>query len=234
MPNYPRQLGVGEVHHVFNRGYEGRIVFRDNADRKRFLESLCYFNNKTETKIQNIRNLNPASLADWIKNRDRIVDILAFVLMPNHYHLILKEIVEEGISLFMQKLSNGYTSYFNKRYERKKSGGIFQSRYRSVKISSDKQMDVVFNYVHTNPIELLEEGWKEFKVIDSKRSLEWLRGYKWSSFPDYIGLDDSSAIIEKDFFLKFYGNFEGCNKSILNWTSYKARKTKLGPEIIEV
>lgn len=92
--------------------------------------------------------------------------------MPNHYHLILREIISGGISLFMQKIG-GYTGYFNQQYNR--NGTLFDSRYKYIEIKDDAQLFAAFNYVHTNPVELVEPMWKEQKVKDFDKAKSFLK-----------------------------------------------------------
>lgn len=229
MPNQPRKYEVGGIYHVFNRGYEKRNIFLDDSDYTRFIESLYYFNNKKITKIKTARLANPGLTG----KRDTIVELLAFTLMPNHYHLIVRETIDEGISAFMQKLGNGYIGYFNERHKRSGSGSIFQSRYKSVSVQDDIQLGVVFSYVHTNPIVLKEPAWRDFKIRNARNAIRWLENYRWSSYRDYIGYSNFPKVVQSDFFTEFYGNKNACHQAVEDWITFKARKTVLGPEIIE-
>jgi hypothetical protein len=92
---------------------------------------------------------------------------------------------------------------------------------------------VVFSYVHNNPIELFEPGWKEFKVKNPKKAVAKLKEYQWSSGRDYIGIPTFPYVIQKDFFLEFFGSEKECLQEIEAWIEYKAGITELGPEIIE-
>ena len=216
MPNNPRGFVTGEIYHIFNRGYDKRKIFLDSTDRRRFMDSLCYLNSKDSVTLRLVRGQTSY-------RREKLVDILAFCLMSNHYHLILRELKAGGVSAFMRKLSNSYTGYFNKRYERKALGGLFQSRFKAVHIETDSQLDIVFCYLHTNPIEIKDPGWKEFKVKDYHGALAWLRSYKWSSLNDYIGKKPIyPEILNVGFYRNFYKDEQGCTAAIRNWVRYKA------------
>ncbi|MCR4280666.1 MAG: transposase, partial [Candidatus Komeilibacteria bacterium] len=128
-----------EYYHVFNRGADKRNIFKDEIDYNRFLESLKYFNTKRPifsiytTKIR--ENFSAKTVPEaLISARGTtfsdacLVDIIDFNLLPNHFHLILKQKIKTGIPLFMQKLGAGYTRYFNERYG--KTGHLFQGPYR--------------------------------------------------------------------------------------------------------
>ena len=161
----PRQFQIGGVYHLINRGVDKRRIFLKNQDYSRFILGLYFFNDKNleqniwyylqhedrRSKIGSM--LAPSEGANIEHERNEIVELLAFTLMPNHYHLIVREVVDGGISLFMQKMG-GYSSYFNKQYNRE--GALFQSRYKSVYIKDEIQLGNVFAYVHTNPVEYVQ------------------------------------------------------------------------------
>ncbi len=236
MPRKPRLLEVNKIYHVINRGVEKRKIFLKNQDYSRFILALEFFNDHASSDLwQIIERFSPALLEKrlTIKRKDAkkyLVELLAFTLMPNHYHLILREIIPGGISLFMQKLG-GYTTYFNKQYNR--VGPLFQSRYKSVPIQNDIQLHAVFAYVHTNPIELIEPGWKNSKVGNMKKAIEYLRIYKWSSYRDYSDISTFPTATQREFFLNFFGNSQKCREAIKDWISWKANKTGLDPKIAE-
>ena len=236
MARKPRQLKVGRIYHVINRGVEKRTIFLKNQDYARFILALEFFNDHAASSLwQIIEKFNPALFEKRLAikrsgTKKYLVELLAFVLMPNHYHLILREIVPNGISLFMQKLG-GYTSYFNKQHNR--VGPLFQSRYKSVSIHDDIQLHTVFAYVHTNPIELVEPNWKKFKIKDIKKASEYLRNYKWSSYRDYINIPNFPTVTQREFFLNFFGNTKKCGDAIKDWVGWKASKANLDQKMVE-
>ncbi len=121
------------------------------------------------------------------KNRGKpLVDIAAYCLMPNHPHLLLREIDYGGISTFMQKLGTGYTMYFNKKYQR--TGALFSGRFKAVHVESDAQFRRLLNYIHANPAELYEPGWKKGIVRDEALLKKKLQAYPFSSLLDYEGV----------------------------------------------
>lgn len=243
MARKPREFEIGGIYHVVNRGVEQRKIFLKNQDYNRFILGLEFFNSRDNLDLWDllarsaVGSSNPSTnfrdrLKSWRrKQRNPITKLLAFALMPNHFHLILQEIITEGISLFMQKLGSGYPTYFNKQYDR--IGSLFQSRYKSVSIKNNTQLNNVFVYVHTNPVELVEAQWKDFKVHNATRAIKYLEDYKWSSYQDYIGRSISPTVTQRDFFLKFYQGEKNCQKAVEEWIRFKAENAQLGPEIIE-
>lgn len=150
-----------------------------------------------------------------------LVEIMVFCLMPNHYHLILRQLVDGGISLFMKKLSNGYTGYFNEKYKRKGIGALFQGCFKAVQVENDRQLMALVYYIFTNPIELVEKNWKEGGVKDLKKAIKFLESYRWSSYLDCIGISNFSSVTKRDFIVEFFGGPDKIKKSIKDWILYK-------------
>lgn len=148
-------------------------------DYERFL-GLLYICNSTETIHRS--DLYSRSLAEifTIKRREPLVGIGAFCLMPNHFHLLLKEIRHGGISLFMRKLGTAYAMYFNIKYER--TGNLFIKPFRSRHIRDDEYLQYVIQYIHCNPAELFEPMWKKGEVKELKELEKKLLEYPYSSF----------------------------------------------------
>ena len=144
MPRKVVPLVTGETYHVFNRGVDKRKVFLDKADYFRFHKSLQLFN--AENQAQSIYELRFKE--DWIENQRPLVNIHAYCLLGNHYHLLLTQKAEGGISEFMKRLGGGYTSYFNERYGR--SGCLFQGKFKRVHVASNEQLLYLAAYVNLN------------------------------------------------------------------------------------
>jgi putative transposase len=149
------QLENNEIYHILNRGVEQRNIFLDDKDYLRFIHDLYEFND--EAPAENIY-YKSISLESYevkprkIRERKSIVEILAFCLMPNHYHLLLKQKKDNGISKFMQKLGTGYTMSFNKKYKRK--GTLFQNTYKAILIDKQNHFYNLPYYIHLNPLDL--------------------------------------------------------------------------------
>jgi putative transposase len=164
------------------------------------------------------------------RNPEPLVDVLEFTLMPNHFHMSLREIREGGISQYMQKMG-GYSTYFNKQYDR--VGPLFQSRFKAVHIKNDIQWNNVFVYIHTNPVALWEPDWKDFKVEAPGKAVKKLEEYWASSYNDYIGRPKFPHAINREFFLNFYGSEQKCKQAVEDWVRFKAAETNLEGEILE-
>ena len=236
MPRVPRELEIGEIYHVVKRATEGRKMFRKPQDFHRFILGLEFFNGPEPVSLWDLLvGSDPAKLGERLraergKKRMPIAELLVFVLMPNHIHLILRETRKGGISRYMQKLG-GYSTYFNKQYKR--MGSLFQSRFKAVHIKDDVQLNTVFAYVHTNPVELWEPGWKERRVRNPERAIKKLEDYWASSYNDYIGKPTFPHVVSREFFLEFYGSEKSCKGAVEDWVRFKAGQMEFGPEVAE-
>ena len=163
------KIEIGEYYHVFNRGVEKRRIFYQKADYKRFLESLMFFNtNKPSWLVNDIRDTGLDFEPD---SEERLVDVVAYCLNPNHFHLVLKENKENGVATFMKKVCTGYAMYFNKK--NKRAGVLFQGRFKSVHIESNDLLLYISAYVNCN---------------SEIHGIEKATRYPWSSFSGYVGL----------------------------------------------
>ena len=176
-----------EFYHIYNRGTEKRKIFLSNADRDRFLTLLYLANGSKPVRLENIRrNEQGRTLLKAAFEVDRgepLVDIAAYCLMPNHFHLLLRQRDESGISSFLQKLLTGYTMYFNLKNDR--SGTLFEGRSKSKHAGEDTYLKYLISYIHLNPIKLVEPRWKEIGLHNNRNARELLRTYRYSSFADY-------------------------------------------------
>lgn len=181
-------IAEGEWYHCYNRGVDKRNTFTSNRDYERFLMLMFLSAGQKKTQLSDIRN---ATLPRVLSNKrlargSPLVEIGAYCLMPNHVHFIVKEVIEGGISTFMQRVFTGYAMYFNRRSER--TGPLFAGNYKSKHLSSDRYFKHAINYVHMNPIELYEPKWKtgagNVGVIEDK-----LRAYRYSSLPEHAGIE---------------------------------------------
>jgi putative transposase len=201
-----REIHDGEMYHIYNRGVDKRNVFMDNKDRSYFIHLLYAFNTPkqvTNTKRNYIKGNTSLLLPSAIdrgptsinREKKKLVDIYAFVLMPNHFHLLIKQKNEDGLQKFMQKLGTGYTMYFNKKYER--SGSLFQGKYKFVHIRHDSQLQYIPHYIHLNPLAI--------KPKNTTTPFTYLSSYKWSSLPDYIGKHNYPSVTERKYVLDYFG-----------------------------
>ena len=180
-------LAVDEVYHVYNRGAHKARIFRRDADKDRFQLLLYLANDSSPLSFRELSlKYKGRSFADAFvrETPDKsLVDVLAYSLMPNHFHLMLRQKTEEGITTFIKKLATAYSMYFNGQH--KHSGVLFQGRFKSSHIDGNAYFRYLLSYIHLNPIELVEPQWKEEKIQDPRRARTFLNRYRHSSFYDY-------------------------------------------------
>jgi putative transposase len=162
------------VYHIYNRGVEKRVIFVDAHDYQVFLKYLKLYllppAQPGQTALSHTTERAMQSSDLW--NR---VELLAYCLMPNHFHFVLKQHDEDGMAEFMKRLGNAYVEYFNKRYER--VGALFQSRYKAVLVENPQHFLQLSRYVHRNPLELLPSA-----------QTPALADYPYFSYPEYLGM----------------------------------------------
>lgn len=166
MPYRTVPLVNGYSYHIFNRGVEKKTIFTSDGDRIRFLKTIIYY--------QRLGPKPKFSMFNRSQNKqlkgEKIIEIIAFCLMPNHFHLLIKQNRDKAISEFLSKVTNSYTKYFNTKYNR--VGPLFQGQFKAVLVESDEQITHLSRYIHLNPF-----------VSDLINKLE---DYSWSSFSDYL------------------------------------------------
>lgn len=210
------QFEEGYFYHIYNRGVEKRKTFQDNQDYQRFIHGLFEFNDiEAAGKFSNQRKQLSEIPSPKVRKRDILVSIHCFCLMPNHYHLILEQIKENGISLFMKKLGIGYTMYFNERNER--VGPLFQGTFKARLIEDDNYIKHLSRYIHLNPVELVEAKWKEKEIKNWQKIEKFLKSYKWSSYLDYIGIKNYPSVIKKDFLAQYFYSERDYEKFVKEW-----------------
>lgn len=212
-----------ELYHALNRGVDGRDLFLDDHDRARFIHDLYEFNDAVPTinlqhRFKNMDLRNP-----YFKTRELLVDIHGWVLMNNHYHLLLSERIANGISLFLRKLNVGYANYFNERCKR--NGTLFQGRTKKILIERESHFLYILHYLHLNPLDYLH-GAQEWRVrsksgiLSESEALNYLDSYRWSSYLDYIGKKNFPSILTTSLFKNALGDYRDSLNEYLHDIEY--------------
>lgn len=200
-------------YHIYNRGVEKRTIFENRRDHDRFLKTLQYYQlagpKPRFSKFFVNKSFKP-ELAE------KIVEIIAYCLMPNHFHLLIKQLKDRGISEFLSKLSNSYTKYYNTKHTR--VGPLLQGEFKAVLIESEEQLTHVSRYVHLNP-------YVSFLVKD-------LNFYEWSSYGDYIG-KTNNGLCNKEVVLSLFKSPQDYEKFILDHADYAQRLEIIKHQLID-
>ncbi|MFA7310046.1 MAG: transposase [Candidatus Paceibacterota bacterium] len=179
-------LASNETYHIYNRGAHKQPIFLDDHDYSRFLMLLYLANNSEPIHMGNLlsKYKGRSFLDIYSEETDRaLVDITAYSLMSNHFHVVVTQKAEEGISRFMKKVGTAYSMYFNARHDH--SGFLFQGRFKNSLVSNEAYYRWIYAYVHLNPLDLLYPHWEEKGIDDKERARNYMKDYRYSSYRDY-------------------------------------------------
>ncbi len=183
-------------YHCYNRGIDKRRIFESDTDYKRFVRALYLCNSTANVVLRDLGHISDEKIFQH-KRSEQIVSIASYCLMPNHFHLLLKEKVPGGISKFMRKLGVAYTMYFN--VKNKRTGNLLTKPFRSKPVDNDSYFKHVVQYIHMNPAELIDPLWKTGKSVNIKVIKNGLEGYRYSSAMDFFGnARPESSVLDKE------------------------------------
>ena len=177
-------------YHIYNRGINKERIFLDAQDYKTFLSYLKLY--LSPVSLQGDSSQVKAAPSKQLKNYTDQIKLNAYCLLSNHFHLLVWQDDFDRINFFMRSLATKFSRYFNRKYDR--LGPVFQSVYKAVLIESENQLLYLSKYIHRNPLDVLPA-----------RSL--LAGYKYSSYPNYLGLFNQTWVKPLDFINRSYKTF---------------------------
>src|SRR3989344_593134 len=202
-------FGNGEYYHIFNRGVEKRPTFTNKHEFSRAIDTANFYKfGELQVKYSKFLNLSKDKKIEFLKKLDENnlqIGIVAFCLMGNHFHFLLKQLKDNGIVKFMAKFTNSYTKYFNTKRER--VGPLFQGVFKAVHVGYDEQLLHLSRYIHLNP------------VLGFIAKVEELESYPWSSYPEYLG-KVSSNLVNKAEILTFFKVPSEYEKFVLDQADY--------------
>ncbi len=178
MPGRNIPLVNNQIYHVLNRGVASQPIFLNKKDYQRALETVFYYQNEDlPLSYSTFLKLSQPKREETLKKLkgkgNFLIEIIAFCLMPNHFHLLLKQVQDNGISIFMSNLSNSYTRYFN--ISHKRIGPLFQGKFKAIRIETEEQLLHGSRYIHLNP-------YTSYVI----KTLKELETYPYSSFAEYL------------------------------------------------
>lgn len=220
-----------EIYHVYNRGTDKRLIFQEEIDYIRFIHDLFEFNDTADAgkpyippSLKKTKQSPEVNLREIEKQpRELLVEILAFCLMPNHFHLLLRQKIDNGIPKFMLKLGTGYTNYFNKKYER--GGVLFQGSYKHVQITEQNHFVHLPYYIHLNPLDLITPAWREGILYDLQKILRFLKTYRWSSYLDYVGIKNFPSVTQRALLAETLGTSHEQTTYMIEWIQRNGLET---------
>jgi len=215
-------LANDQFYHIFNRGVEKRDIFTDKREYKRALGTLKYYQYRnlaikfSKFLVQTPQNQEKI-LTQIVKPGNKLVDIVSFCLMPNHFHFLIKQLSDNGISTFIANFTNSYTKYFNTKHDW--NGSLIQGPFKSVYIESNEQLIHLSRYIHLNPVT---------SYIIKEKGLE---SYPWSSLKEY--LESEEAFCQKEIITKQFHSVNDYKNFVFDQISYSQELDKIKHLIIE-
>jgi REP element-mobilizing transposase RayT len=170
--------------HVYNRGAHKALIFHDGGDYRRFIY-LLYLCNGTDRV--DMSKLAPSEIYSAVR-MEPLVNVIAYCLMPNHFHIALIEPRPGLMAAYVRKICTGYAMYYNLKY--KHSGTIFQGKYKAKEISDERYLETLINYIHLNPYKIIAPDFAKDAYADEehlKKAVAYSKNYEFSSFKDYLG-----------------------------------------------
>lgn len=212
-----------EIYHVFNRGMDHRNIFTNKREFYRAQNLIKFYRHKEiparfSHVVKHSKDIKEKIL-EKLFTSERIIDILSYCLMPNHFHFLLKQTSDKGIATFISNFSNAYTKYFNTKAER--TGPLLEGVFKAVHIESEEQLIHVSRYIHLNP------------VASSIIPKEQLNDYLWSSYPEYIGMS-GTVICEKESVLGYFKSITEYQKFVEDQIDYAKQLDAIKHLVLEV
>lgn len=216
MPYRNLVLSTGEYYHLYNRGNNKQAIFHDDGDRRYFQKLLHILNTEKRTALRDVHVERSLTIDD----NERIVSIGAYCCMPNHFHILLKQEKDGGATLFMKKVLTAYVMYFNKKHKR--SGGLFEGRFKSKHATTDNYLKYLFAYIHLNPIKINPSLWSKDSDYKKAENFLFVCNYKFSSLQDYLGVSRAeNVILQKESFPNYFLSKDDVLKNLKTWIDLK-------------
>jgi len=222
MPGRKIPLVTNEIYHVFNRGIDRRPTFTNKRERNRAIETLGYYKYfrppASFSKYTRLEEERKREVDRIMGSSQKLIELLCFVLMPNHFHFLLKQLTDGGIAQFLSNFQNSYTRYFNIKHGR--DGSLFMDQFKCIRIENEEQLVHVSRYIHLNPY----TGY----VV---KSLDELEKYQWSSFSLY--LHPGNSFVETDVVLGLFQNIETYKDFVFDQANYQRELKKIEHLLLE-
>lgn len=215
-------LVTGDIYHVFNRGIDGRVTFTNIREYSRAYQIMKYYRfSSPPLKLSIFLRISDSKRQELQESSwgEKLVSMMCYCLMPNHFHFMLRQEVNGGISKFLSLFQNSYTRYFNTRNER--VGQLFLDTFKNILVEREEQFLHLSRYIHLNPF--------SSSVVNS---LEGLYKYEWSSLGEYIGVSED-YICEKDIILSSFKTKESYKNFISDRAEYQRELKQIENLIIE-
>lgn len=225
MPGRVIPLVTDEIYHVYNRGIDHRPTFLNKKEFERGMETAKFYK-YTDLPVRLsifliwAREKRDKLLGEYNNNQKQLIDTLSYCLMPNHFHFLLKQKVENGIAKFMSNFQNSYTKYFNTKHQR--VGPLFLDQFKAVRIETEEQLLHVSRYIHLNP-------YTSYVV----KNLQELNEYQWSSLPRFLERETKNDLINPEPILSFFHRKSSFQRFTFDQADYQRELEKIKHLIME-
>lgn len=211
MPIRKELLVNGEIYHVYNRSVGNLEIFSAKREFFRSFDLLNYYRFEQPLKFSKFKTLswkNKKNYLEKIKKSSPLVEIYAYAIMPDHYHILLKQLKDQGIKNFISDFQNGFAKYFNIKNESR--GSLFVNPFKAKRITSDQIFTHLCRYIHLNP------------VTSYLIKFESLKTHPMTSFPHYFGIE-GKGLVNTEFLLKMFGSKDSYYKFVANQEDYQKK-----------
>lgn len=215
MPRRNIVFATGEVYHVFNRSVGKEEIFSHRGSLSRIIEIVDYYRFPQQIRLSRFKELPKEIKEAYFQSYRKklpLVEIYTFSFMPNHYHLLLKQIQDRGIATCIANIQNSYAKYFNLKRDR--HGTLFTNAFSARRIETDEEALHVSRYIHLNPVTAY--------LIEFDK----LEGYPWTSFPSYVN-DEEHLFVKIDFILQLIGSREKYRSFVADQVDYQRTLDKI-------
>jgi putative transposase len=218
-------LKTGYFYHIFSRGVNRAPIFTSYRNYKQFIETVRYYKYKdVAVAFSHFRDLSQKKqqhLFSKLNLNKRLVSLISYTLMSNHFHFVLRQDTSEGIKIFMRKLLTSYGKYFNMQHQR--VGPLFQGRFKAVLIETQEQLLHVVRYCHLNPYASL-----------TLSTIQELLEYPWSSLREYLQYQPNFGFCDnKEIILSCFADLEDFKKFTLDYVDFQEKVKTIGHLVSE-
>jgi len=210
-------IATNEIYHLYNRSVANQPIFDTRYNIRHFINLTDFYRfQDTNIRYSHFNRLDKKSkvrFQDSLYTSPTRIEIYAFCIMNNHYHFLVKQLIDSGISKFVSQIQNGYAKHFN--LKNKRFGAVFQSPFKAVRIESEEQFLHTSRYIHLNPL-------SSYVLKDYSE----LRDYPYSSFSDYIS-QKPRQFIEKEYLLGFFKDKNSLEKFTADQVDHQRNLEKI-------
>lgn len=215
-------LANDAFYHVFNRTVAGEPAFIQAKDVRRALDLLNFYRYEQDLRFSFFDRLTDELKGIYLEklsHQSPLVDICAYSLMPNHFHLLIKQRGDEGVRLFLSNFQNSFAKYFN--VKNKRFGTLFQRPFKAKYIQTDGELLHLSRYIHLNPITSYMMEFQQLKVSNL------------TSFSSYLKINKGESFVNTEFLIKIAGSSDKYEKFVANQVDFQRRLAKIKHMILE-